>query len=285
MRELTVVNPRAGKGIGDIEGAYVTQSAGDCRRYIREKCLEDPDTHFTVCGGDGTLNEAVRGILDAGAGKTAELTARPCGSGNDTVKTTDLHEKGSLLSLDVIRFNDSFGINMLNIGFDCNVVASSERIRRKHKKISGNLSYILGVATEFFKKFGEHFTIEALCEDGESFSYDGEVMLCAVCNGQWCGGSFHNSPYSDMTDGIVEMILVKKVSRMTFLKLVGHYKDGTLLQKDGSVAIKKYKDVVTCKRIRSMTISGCKQICTDGEIEDCAKAQISILPGAIRYRV
>lgn len=281
MREMTVINPAAGKGKIKIEGAYVTKEPGDCRRFVREACLDDPDVRFTVYGGDGTLNEAVSGILDAGAGEKAVLTSVPAGSGNDTVKTSDGYGPGEV-RLDVIKVGDGYGINMLNIGFDCNVVASAQRYK-KIPLVSGNLSYIMGVAREFFRPFGEPFRVEAECADGEVFTFDEPALLCAVCNGQWCGGSFHNSPLSDMTDGVLEMILVRKMSRGSFIKLIGGYKKGTLIDRETGELDPKYEGKVIYKKIRRMSISGCRTICSDGEIFSASSAEISVIPGAIRY--
>lgn len=284
MREITIYNPAAGNGkTKSLTGeGYRTTSQGDCRRFVREECLKDPNVHFTVYGGDGTLNEAISGIMDANAGDIAEITAMPYGSGNDTVKSIPPKtESNQVIKVDLIKYNDRYGINMLNIGFDCNVVASAGRFKNKWN-ISGKLSYLLGVVAEFFKPFGEDFTIEAICENGEHFNFSGSCMLCAVCNGEWCGGSFHNSPGSDLSDGIIEIMLIKKMSRLSFINLIGKYKNGSLVKDE---VIKKYSKYVTYLRIKSMKISGCKQICSDGEIEDCTSAEISIIPGAIRYRL
>lgn len=285
MREITILNPKAGKGRADGANCYVTKEAGDCRRFVREECEKDPDVHFNVVGGDGTLNEAISGIMDAGAGSTASVTAIPYGSGNDTVKTTDLHEPGTELAVDLITAgNGIYSINMINIGFDCNVVERAGRYKNV-KGISGNFSYILGVIREFFAKFGVPFKITAEEEDGTPFEFDGDALLCAVANGQWCGGSFHNSPMSDMTDGTVEMILVRKMSRLNFIRMIGGYKKGTLIcEKHGGVD-PKFRDYVIFKRIKKMTISGCRQICTDGEVFPYNRAEIAVAPGAIKYIV
>ncbi|MBR6915591.1 MAG: hypothetical protein IKN36_04470 [Clostridia bacterium] len=285
MREITILNPTAGKGRAEGADCYVTKGAGDCRRFVREECEKDPFVHFNVVGGDGTLNEAVSGIMDAGAGKTASVTAIPCGSGNDTVKTTDTYEKGSELAVDLIKAGDGiWSINMINIGFDCNVVERASRYKRI-KGVSGNFSYILGVLREFFSKFGVPFRITAELEDGSAFEYEEDSLLCAIANGQWCGGSFHNSPMSDMTDGTVEMILVRKMSRLNFIKMIGKYKKGTLICEEHGGVDPKYRDWVIFRRIKKMTISGCRQICTDGEVLPCERAEIGVAPGAIRYIV
>ena len=285
MREITILNPTAGKGRAKGAGCYVTESAGDGRRFVREECQKDPNVHFTVVGGDGTLNEAVSGIMDAKAGAVASVTAIPHGSGNDTVKTTDQNAPGTELAVDLITVGDGiYSINMVNIGFDCNVVERAGRYK-KVRGVSGNFSYILGVGREFFSKFGERFRISAELEDGSTFEFDEDALLCAVANGQWCGGSFHNSPMSDMTDGVVEMILVRKMSRLNFIKMIGLYKKGTLIcEKHGGVD-PRYRDFVIFRRIKKMTISGCRQICTDGEVFPCTGAEIGVAPGAIKYIV
>ena len=284
MRKITIYNPAAGKGKTKeitAEG-YRTTSQGDCRRFVREECLKDPDVHFTVYGGDGTLNEAISGIMDAEAGNKAQITVMPFGSGNDTIKSIpEKTVEDQVVTVDLIKYNDKFGINMLNIGFDCNVVASASRFKDKWN-VAGKLSYLLGVVTEFFKPFGEDFNIEAVCENGDEFKYHGSCLLCAVCNGEWCGGSFHNSPASNMSDGVIEMMLVKKMSRLKFINLIGKYKKGTLVKEE---VLKNYRDYVTYLRIKSMKISGCKQICADGEIENCTSAEISIIPDAIQYKL
>lgn len=284
MKEITIYNPAAGKGSCSTlpENAYYTTCSGDCHRYIAEECKKNPSTHFTVYGGDGTLNEAVCGIMDSDCGKSAILTVVASGSGNDTVKTLP-SEKGILLGLDVMKHNDQYSINMLNMGFDCNVVAMHNKIKKK-LKIAGKFSYLLGVIVEFFKPFGENFSIEATTVDGEKFYFSGPTLLCCVCNGQWCGGSFHNSPASDMTDGVLELMLVKKTGRLNFLKLVGKYKKGTLVNKDTcQVAVPKYQNLVTYLKVKSVSISGIKQYCADGEIIRGTNVDICVLHDALNY--
>ena len=294
MREIAVINPAAGGGktvaiadnAANAKGAriYHTTCEGDCRRYVTECCKEDPHTHFDIHGGDGSINEAVCGVMDAGAGSTATLTIVPSGSGNDTIKSMPADPKGEVLPLDVIRVNDTYCINMLNIGFDCNVAASAAKFKKM--RFSGRtFAYIMGIFAEFFKPFGEDFHIVAECEDGTTFEYEGGCLLCAVCNGQWCGGGFHSSPQSDMSDGVLEMIMVKKTSRLNFLKLVGKYKDGTLLDPVTHLAPKGYEDIVVYRRIRSITVTGSKQICIDGEIQQTDRTTATVMPRAVQYRI
>ena len=289
MKTIHIFNPAAGSGIAGNgikenlpENHYLTQSAGDCRRFIIETCKSHPDTHFIVHGGDGTLNEAVAGIIDADAGNTAELTVIPAGSGNDTIKSLS-RLQDDLSAIDIYSCNGRHGINIINIGFDGNVAAAANKFKRKHTS-SGSLAYIVGLAQEFFKPFGWKFSIRATEENGELFEAEDDFLLCCICNGEWCGGGFHTSPHSDMTDGVLELLLVKKVSRLKFLTLVGRYRNGTLIDPKTAQVPDNLKHLVTYKRITSLTIKGCHQICLDGEIITADTAEIHVLPHALQYQ-
>ncbi len=283
MNVIHIFNPAAGNGTTATEkDGYLTKSVGDCRRFVAETCGVDPTTHFLVHGGDGTLNEAVSGIVDAGAGQSARLTCIPAGSGNDTVKSlADI--PGEEFPIDLYACNDRHGINMINIGFDCNVVSSAAKFKQ-HFHIAGSLSYILGIVTEFFKHFGWTFSIHATLEDGSPFNYEGDCLLCAICNGQWCGGGFHNSPLSDMQDGVLELLLVKKVSRLKFLTLISKYKDGTLVDPQTGEIAAAYAHLAAYKRIRSVSVTGTRRVCLDGEVIEVDHADVHVMEKALLYR-
>ncbi len=284
MKTVHVYNPAAGGGIKEAlpENHYLTKSVGDCSRYVAACCKEDPHAHFIVHGGDGTINEAVAGVLTAGAGETARLTFVPAGSGNDTVRALAAME-GDDFSLDAYLCNGRYGVNMVNIGFDCNVVSSAGRFKKKHG-VAGSLSYLLGIVTEFFKPFGWRFTVRATEAEGGTFEFEDDALLCAVCNGQWCGGGFHNSPLSSMSDGVLELLLVKKVSRLKFITLIGKYKKGTLIDPATGNVYERYAHLVTYKRITAITVSGTKRVCIDGEVIEAESATVEILPSALCYQ-
>lgn len=284
MNQIHIYNPAAGHGIQETlpENHYLTKSEGDCRRFVAETCRQDPYTHFIVHGGDGTLNEAVSGLVEGGAGQTARLTVIPAGSGNDTVKS--LNEiPGDEFFIDLYECNGWHGINIVNIGFDCNVAAAAGEFKKKHRK-SGGLSYIVGIFKEFFKPFGWNFKIKATEADGNVFETEKDCLLCCICNGQWCGGGFHTSPPSDMTDGVLELMIVKKVSRLKFLTLVSKYKAGKLIDPETKEVYPKYAHLVTYKCVTAVTVEGAPQICLDGEILKEHTAKIKILPRALQYQ-
>ena len=191
-RLIYVLNPAAGNGkyLPDARRAasdahadtvHVTEHAGECSEYIARECLRDPNTHFVVYGGDGTIGEAANGIMMAGAGRHAFLSAVPCGSGNDFIRgirSCRTDDGVDYMTLDLIRVNGRYVINMLNIGFDCSVVVASEQIRRK-RSMPNSLSYILGIGSALMHKTG----------------FFANVRLSDVCSSD--GAPLHDEEFSD----------------------------------------------------------------------------------------
>ena len=284
MRKIMILNPAAGHGDAAKLNSpneeifeYTTTCVGDAERFVFEECQKDPETHFIVCGGDGTVNEVVNGIMKAEAGNTAVFSIVPTGSGNDFVKND--FEKKKTHKIDVIKINDRYAINMINIGFDCDVVEKTQLYKKKHK---GSTAYILGVVDVLFKPFGKNFKIKYTAPDGEVTELERECTLCAVANGAYCGGGFNFAPLSSTTDGLLDALIVKKITRAKFISIIAPFRAGKFIDADG--ALKKpfrgYIDYVKCT---SIEIENLSTVCIDGEVAEADKVNISILPQAINY--
>lgn len=285
MSRINIINPKAGKGLAEKfvnEGEEVvyTTCIGDAERIAYEICNENENAHLTVYGGDGTINEAVNGIIKAKYADSATLSAFPAGTGNDFLRI----DKNKTVLCDVGKYNDRYFINMLNIGFDCDVVIKTQKMKKK-PLISGSMAYILSVLGRFFEKFGQKMSITLTDENGNIHSFDDEFLLCIVANGTHYGGGFNSSPESDVTDGVLEFLFVKKISRLKFISLILKYKKGAHI-KDGKV-IKQFADVAKYIRCKKVTIKGMEYYCADGEIEYLSDKDtplnINVVPGAVRF--
>ena len=283
MQTIKIINPAAGKGKAieekkDGERCYVTQSVGDAEKFVYETCLSEPETHFIICGGDGTLNEAVNGIMKANAGDKALLSVMPLGTGNDFLRYEP--KTGSPVKCDVIRYGDRYFVNVLNIGFDCDVVKKVDSYRN-NPLISGSFAYICGVASTFLHKFGCKMTVDTVNADGTEDHFEDEYMLCVVSNAQFYGGGFKPTPLAELTDGLADLLIVKKMPRTRFISIIGSYKKGEHFDHEKGDVLDKYKDIMTYRKCRSVRISGIKCLCADGEIENAEETEISVVPAAI----
>lgn len=298
-RLIYVLNPAAGKGkylpearrAAEEEKAdvvHVTERPCECIDFIAESCLRDPHTHFVVYGGDGTASEAATGIMRAGAGAHAILTLRPCGSGNDFVRGMKLQrDPREARFIDLISVNGRYVINMLNIGFDSDVAAESEKLRRT-RSLPNSLSYIAGVAAVLGHKQAMHARLTlsgVLNPDGTEVreeEYEGDYLLCAAANMPYCGGGFKAAPAADPSDGYMDVLLVQDMSTARFLSLVGSYRKGTHVNPETWTPYPPFSEILQYRRCRTMRLDGAKRICLDGEILPASGVHADMVPHAIR---
>lgn len=264
---------------------YYTTKARDSIDYVRRMIAEYPDEkqRFICVGGDGTINEIAN---SAPGNPNVEFGVIPSGSGNDFVRNftdkkrfydIDSQIDGTVHSFDLIKVNENYCVNMVNIGFDCAVVIEADRFR-KYKFLSPSLSYILGVVVGFFfRRLGTKMKITL--DDGTVI--DDTLTLTAIGNGKFCGGGFQTCPLANLSDGIMDMTIVKKVSRLKFIQLIGSYKDGTFLVKKNSQKFFKYIRTNHFK----MEFENEQSICIDGEIFHDKKIDFNVLPSAFNFVV
>lgn len=293
-----IINPAAGSGkgklalvekitevcekLGERYLIHFTEANGEATVYAKKFCEENPeeDIRFYSCGGDGTLNEVANGVIGC---EKAQLAAIPAGTGNDFIKCfsdtenfadieRQLNAKPS--KIDVIKFGAKYCMNLLNIGFDCNVVCQMNNIRKKIK-VPNKLAYTFGLIKALFGKFGDKFSFSF---DGEE-PVEGQFLLSAFGNGQVYGGGYRATPIASLDDGLLDVCYVDKVSRPKFISLIGRYKSGDHVSVDNPVPVVHYKK---CRKV-SFFSEKPVGVCFDGEIELHDKIDIEIVPKAINF--
>ena len=242
MQHLFIINPAAGSRdrtadyTAAIEEAcgkrgltyriQVSQGPGECKRLAREAAETGEAVRIYACGGDGTLNEVVNGA--AGFDNVA-VTVFSGGSGNDFARM--FSDPGAFRNLerlldaeevefDLIRCNDDYSLNICSVGLDARIghdVANYKRI----PLLSGFRAYAVSTVVNVVRGIYEHYVVEI---NGERF--DGNFTMICACNGRFYGGGFCPVPAADPTDGKLEILLVKDVSRLKVAQVVGAYKDG-----------------------------------------------------------
>ncbi len=298
MKRLHIFNPVAGgghspelltKGAANGEEVYVTSGIGDAERFVYEMCRSRSEVHFVVYGGDGTLNEAANGIINAGAGERTLLSVVPAGTGNDFARS--FPEKDNIRRIDAMRYrffaeNDStkkseerYAVNIINFGFDSRVVRKTDFYK---KVFPGSAAYAAGVADTFCHKIGEDWLVELEYDNGEIEKFNSRFTLALAANCQYYGGGFRSAPLADPSDGLIDFIAIQKVSRMTFIRLIGDYKKGTHLDPVMKKPFDKFNGCMVYRKCKSINISGINDLCSDGEIEKAFAIKISVAPGVLR---
>lgn len=308
-RHIFVLNPAAGQGKAvtvkeeilkiaeelslDVE-IYETKEILDgevvANKFAKEATEENP-VRIYACGGDGTINELLNGIVGY---ENIELGVLPLGTGNDFIRNFGTQEDfmdikrqllGEAKEIDAIKYRwykngydyNRYCINMFNIGFDCNVVDAAAKLK-KLPLVSGSVAYILGVIKMLMKMKGADLRVEF--EDGEVF--DGAMLLIAIANGCFCGGGVKGVPKALTDDGLMDISLIKKCSRRRFLTLFPKYSKGTHLE------TKIAESLIIYKQSRKLKLTGNNEsimFSTDGEITYADGCEFEILPKAVKFVV
>ena len=301
MRHVFILNPAAGKGdeiallrskleseckrLGADYFIYITQAPGDVTEFILRECAEGgmfygEKCRFYACGGDGTISEVLDGAARIDG---AEVGVIPIGTGNDFCRSCTPAElyfdieaqiNGTAMPIDAVKYNGKYSANMINIGFDCEVVKEAARIKRK-PWVPGGLAYIFALVKTLIRKPGAAFTLSV--DGGKPEHYS--LLLCAVANGPYCGGGFDALPMAKLSDGKVNIIKVKNVTRLKFLTVVKYYKDGTLPDRKTADTLCEY---VSCRHA-VFEFDKTQAVCVDGEIHELDRLEIDVEPGRFLF--
>ncbi len=302
MKTVFIINPCAGQGdslqllIDKIENLsgfdteiYITTSAGDATRYVRQFCETVGAARFIACGGDGTLNEVLNGAIGF---ENAEVGVIPIGTGNDFCRNFSFvggfedvvsQIMGETVKCDAIKYTtvvngetrSGYCANMFNIGFDCNVADLTAKMKKK-PFISGSVAYLLSIFATLIGKKGATLKIEA---DGNE-KHCGKLLLTSIANGSYCGGGIKSNPLASVRDGYMNINIIKNVSRLKFIYLLPYYMKGSFLR------LKNIDKVILSEKYREITVTpldGKIRLCIDGEIIDAGKTRFEICPAAFNF--
>ena len=292
MKHLFIINPAAGSrdrtaaytaSITEICGKRgldyrieVSSAPGECRRLAREAAETGEAYRIYACGGDGTLNEVASG---AAGWDNAAVTAYSGGIGNDFVKIFDqpkaFYDLERLLdaretAFDLIRCNDDFSLNICSVGLDARIGTDVSRYKRI-PLLQGFRAYAASTLVNIIRGISEHYVVEI---NGETI--DDEQTFVCVCNGRFYGGGFNPVPEADPTDGLLDVLLVRKVHRLEIPAVIGKYKNGRYAQ---------LPDLVRHFRTDHITIHCDKPtpINLDGELRTAQVVDMSVAREKVRF--
>jgi len=299
LKHYFVINPKSGKtdntarlgeeikkafeNRADEYEIYITRCRHDATAFVRQKCAEntDEELRFYACGGDGTLNEVLNGMVDF---PNASVGVVPCGSGNDFVRcfpqrdflNIEAQLAGEDRRIDVIKINDAYTINIGNAGLDADV-AENMKIFKKWPLITGSGAYNISLVYTFFKKLGKKAVMSI--DGGEEQNIN--VMLMLFANGQFYGGSYKGAPLSKMDDGLMDICIVPKISRLAMLRLIGIYKKGDHVTDPAAQKVVKY---MTARHVE-INYEQEVTLCMDGEVYKTKNVTAQIIPLGVRLHL
>ncbi|MDO4763494.1 MAG: YegS/Rv2252/BmrU family lipid kinase [Flavobacteriaceae bacterium] len=182
----------------------ISQSKEDTRKFIQEN--RDNVDIFVAVGGDGTISSVARELINS----SNILGIFPAGSGNGFANESEFStnfndlfskiQKGKFREIDTFLVNNHLSINVSGAGFDGQIAKDFEQTER------GFFNYIKTVILSFsnFEPININF------HKKEHQKYNGKYLMVNIANTRQFGNNAYIAPHADVSDGLVDIVLVKK---------------------------------------------------------------------------
>jgi diacylglycerol kinase (ATP) len=252
MKYFVIVNPTSGRGLGEksipqIESFFKEHNLDftlvRTERVWHAAELAEGAAHngydVVVCAsGDGTVNEAINGIMRAkkAGHNSLAFTVLSIGTGNDFAGGTGIPanlddclvslkaNKRKKIDLGFVKGGDYpdgryFG-NGIGVGFDAAVGNEAIKIRWTR----GLMAYLIGVIKTVFLYYNPA-RVEIILDDNETIEQTS--LMISVMNGRRMGGGFQMAPESQADDGLFDLCIAKTATKGRILAMIPHFIRGT----------------------------------------------------------
>ena len=291
MKTYVIFNPHAGsvtdrkallRQLERLKPAAVriTRKRADAEKFTRQAIRNRAD-YIIVAGGDGTLNEVVNGV---GGRRTKILVGLvPLGTGNDFARSLGLpsaveenidillSKKTKLIDLVRVRSRRTrYFINVSAGGFSGTV---EEKLTPQIKRTWGPLAYVRSAAAALPKLHA--YRTQIVFDSKDRLSLD--LYTVIIGNGRFVAGGLPIAPDADLSDGLLDVILIPNHAAPRIALLAGQMLLGKHLADDGIVFRRARKVAVRARPAMSFNV--------DGEPVGSAPAVFQILPRALKFVV
>jgi YegS/Rv2252/BmrU family lipid kinase len=292
-RWLLLLNPVSGRGQGLRDrdrilaaacaaglacDVAVSAHAGHCIQLVSEG-IAAGYRRFLVGGGDGSLSEAVNGVMGQNEVPAADITLAllPVGTGNDWARGQGISRAyatalavaaaGHVRRFDVGVIDFEGGgrrwfINVAGIGFDAGVVENMP------SRSLGRLAYLIGLLRELAAYRPLPLRLRA---DAEPVA--ASAMLLFACLGRYCGGGMLVAPEARADDGALDLVLIRHMPLHRVLRALPRLFDGRIASHPEVSAWR-------CRALEIEAPAGAPME-ADGELVGHAPARIGVLPRAV----
>lgn len=252
MRYFVIVNPTSGRGLGEksipqIESFlkehnfdYTLAQTGRVwhAAELAEGAAREGYDVIVCASGDGTVNEAINGIMRAkkAGHNDVAFTVLGIGTGNDFAGGTGIPtnlddglkalkaDKRKRIDLGLVKGGDYpdgryFG-NGIGVGFDAAVGNEAIKVRWTR----GLLAYLIGVIKTVFLYYNPA-QVEIVLDDNEVIKQTS--LMISVMNGRRMGGGFQMAPESHADDGLFDLCIAETASKGRILQMIPHFIKGT----------------------------------------------------------
>ncbi len=235
-----IFNPTAGKGRArkaltvataflDARNVRYAVDSTDYPGHATElAAATDPGSTVVALGGDGTVHEVVKGLLQRGTPENRMggrvLGVLPLGSGDDFAFSLGIDRRdlpgalerlvaGARKDVDLGFVNGEPFVNAMGTGFDAEV---AQRVRKSPRLLPGLAGYLYSVVATLAILDCPPAQVRV---DGR-LVHDGPALLIGAQNGPRTGGSFVFAPAAVNDDGLFDVLIADRLTRLGTMRLL-----------------------------------------------------------------
>lgn len=254
---LVIVNPNAGRRKGERDWLKIASLLTQYGFYFKNvftqhrnhamyetvKHIENGHKKIIVVGGDGTLNEVVNGVFKQKHFETTDISIGmiPVGTGNDWCRMFNIPYNDYDEAIRIIKREESFihdackvrfyekekkviryFLNMAGMGYDA--IVAQKTNRQKDEGRGSAFGYAINIFSSLFDYQNMTTTVEI---DGEKKDYN--VFSISIGINKYNGGGMKQSPEAIPNDGLLNVVVITKVTKMEVIRHAKKLFDGSHL--------------------------------------------------------
>ncbi len=260
-----------------------TKGKGDATAIARRYAEIGEPLRIYACGGDGTANEALHGMMGY---ENVSLGIIPIGTGNDYIRSlpTDQEDfldvrkmtQGRTVCVDLLKCGEVYALNIITAGYDCEVADRAQKNKRL-PLMSGSFAYKLAIVQCLLTKRKHTFTPYA---DGKIVplkeGYKTQ-MLAVAAKGKYYGGGIKATPYAELDDRLIDFMSIPTVPIRKFATLLGPFTRGEHIGHPKAPFITHTK----CRELK-LDNHGSLKVGIDGEMFVIENPVITVVPQAVQ---
>ncbi len=301
LKHIFIINPNAGTvdksiyTLNIIENifrkrheecfTFITEYSGHATNLVKKMCdfFSTEVIRFYACGGLGTLNEVINGIMDF---SKVEVAFYPMGTSNDLAKAFSRYPnqlysireliEGDLIKIDLIKVNNDYAANAVCCGFDARVGRDMGRGYMKYLGVLNHrLPYFFPIIKNLVTNMYEKYIVEV-----DGVSYNGEYSVVSIMNNFSYGGYYCPRGDALIDDGILNVLLYRIENIFGITGDLSAFKQGTLPERSKKIVL------ADGQKIKISLESGGPFILNyDGQAKEAYFANIEVLHQALNLIV
>ena len=213
-----------------------TEGVGHAMELAR-LAASDGYRYIVAVGGDGTVNEVANGILHSTNPTETSLGVVSTVTGSDFVRSVGIprnytiacssltSSRRRLIDVGVVEFKSKgqtlqrFFVNVAGVGFDAVVVETTEKLP---KYFGGTIPYLAGLFRSLFSYRNKSVTLSV----GDRVEA-ARILNVVVANGGYVGGGMHIAPKAELSDSLLDVVIIGDVGKFELLKALPTVYKGT----------------------------------------------------------